>query len=70
MLYYVKNGFELHLMILTHFSIGFDDGDQDEEDVDCVQYTLNAINTQSFEFSCLLKIGNIQPLFKKVINLI
>jgi hypothetical protein len=37
MLYYVKNGFELHLMISTHFSIGFDDRDQDEEGVDCVQ---------------------------------
>ncbi len=37
MLYYVKNGFELHLMIPTHFSIGFDDRDQDEERVDCVQ---------------------------------
>ncbi len=37
MLYYVKNGIELHLMIPTHFSIGFDDMDQDEEGVDCVQ---------------------------------
>ncbi len=36
-LYYVKNGIELHLMIPTHFSIGFDDRDQDEEGVDCVQ---------------------------------
>jgi hypothetical protein len=37
MLYNVKNGIELHFMIPTHFSIGFDDRDQGEEGVDCVQ---------------------------------